>query len=361
MLEPVGWAKFNVTNMGICVNQTTASRQISPQNLRSRQKVYLYKDPFGKLRIEDKLKRIMTRYKFYTADVFSDRIFGGNQLAVFPEARGLEPDLMQKIAKEFNLSETAFVFPPENDRHTKKLRIFTPATELPFAGHPTVGTAFVLASIGEIPLAENQTEIILEEGVGSVPVSIYSQAGKPVSTYLTAAKLPEFTDNLISSDTIAQTLSLKESDLILGEWSPTSVSCGVPFLFVPLRDRDALARARINREYWDKYLKSSSAPDIYLFCLDPEREDSDIRARMFAPSMGIEEDPATGAAASALAGYLGVRNPTQNGIVKWTVEQGFEMGRPSIIKVEAEKADKQIIKVRVGGRSIMVSEGIIEI
>ena len=303
----------------------------------------------------------MAKYKFYTADVFTEHIFGGNQLAVFPDARGLNKDLMQAIAKEFNLSETAFVFPPENSSNTKKLRIFTPATELPFAGHPTVGTAYVLASIGAISLQETKTEIVFEEGVGFVPVSIYAQAGQPVSSYLTAAKLPEFGDDLISSDIIAQALSLREKDLLLGEWSPQAASCGVPFLFIPVRDRDALARAVLNREYWHKYLKSSWAPDLYIFCLDPERKESDIRSRMFAPSMGIEEDPATGAAASALAGYLGVRNSTKDGIVKWQVEQGFEMGRPSILQVEAEKVNGQIVRVRVGGRSIMVSEGTINI
>lgn len=303
----------------------------------------------------------MTRYKFYTTDVFTEQIFGGNQLAVFPDASGLETDLMQNIAKEFNFSETAFVFPPKDSNNTKKLRIFTPATELPFAGHPTVGTAYVLAAIGAIPLTNTKTDIIFEEGVGLVPVSIYSQGGKPTSAYLTAAKLPELADNLISYDIIAQILSLEEKDLLLGEWQPQIASCGVPFLFVPLRDRPTLARASLHRDSWQKYLKSTSAPDIYLFCFDPEREESDIRSRMFAPSMGIEEDPATGAAASALAGYLGVRNSTTDGVIKWQVEQGFEMGRPSILQVEAEKTQGKITKVRVGGSSIMVTEGIMNI
>ena len=187
----------------------------------------------------------MAHYKFYTADVFTEQIFGGNQLAVFPDAQGLDTELMQKIAKEFNLSETAFVFPPDNADNTKKLRIFTPAVELPFAGHPTVGTAYVLASIGAIPLAETTTEIVFEEGVGLVPVSINVKAGKPLSTYLTAAKLPEFGDDSIPPELIAQTISLQTQDLLLGEWSPQAVSCGVPFLFIPLRDRDALARASL--------------------------------------------------------------------------------------------------------------------
>ncbi len=303
----------------------------------------------------------MARYKFYTADVFTNALFGGNQLAVFPDARGIPGSLMQKIAREFNLSETAFVFPPADPRYTKRLRIFTPGTELPFAGHPTIGTAHVLASIGEIFLEQETTQVVFEEGVGPVRVAIHSQAGKPVSAYLTAAQLPKLGPTPPEPSTIAAILSLSEDDLLVGEWSSAAVSCGVPFLFVPVRDSDALRSASVNREHWNSYLKSFWAPHLYLFCFEPERKGSDLRARMFAPAMGIEEDPATGAAASALAGYLGVRNSISSGVLRWTVEQGFEMGRPSILDVQAEKVDGQIVAVRVGGQSVMVSEGVIEI
>jgi len=303
----------------------------------------------------------MPRYKFYTADVFTNAIFGGNQLAVFPDAQGIPDHLMQKIAGEFNLSETAFVFPPTAPRHTKRLRIFTPGTELPFAGHPTVGTAHVLAAIGEILLEEETTKVVFEEGVGPVGVAIHSRGGKPVSAYLTAAQLPQFGPNPPELSTIATILCLNEDDLLGSEWSSAAVSCGVPFLFVPVRDRNALRRASVNRECWNSHLKSFWAPHLYLFCFDPERQGSDLRARMFAPAMGIEEDPATGAAASALAGYLGIRNSISSGVIQWTVEQGFEMGRPSILDVQAEKVDGQIVAVRVGGQSVMVSEGAIEI
>ena len=303
----------------------------------------------------------MARYKFYTADVFTNQIFGGNQLAVFPDGKGISSELMQKIAKEFNLSETAFVLPPQETNHTRQLRIFTPGTELPFAGHPTIGTAHVLAAIGEIPLPEETTEIVFEEGVGAVPVVIHSQGGKPISAYLTAAQLPEFSSNIPETAIIAQILSLQETDLLLGEWSPDAVSCGVPFLFVPLRSRSALGKVSINREYWQKYLKSYWAPHLYVFCFEPELEGSDLRARMFAPAMGIEEDPATGAAASALAGYLGVRDSNSDGLLQWRVEQGFEIARPSLLEVQAEKVKGQIVAVRVGGESVMVSEGTIEI
>ncbi|MEM9508075.1 MAG: PhzF family phenazine biosynthesis protein [Cyanobacteria bacterium P01_E01_bin.35] len=304
----------------------------------------------------------MVSYKFYTADVFTDHILGGgNQLAVFPDAKGLSSEMMQKIAKEFNLSETAFVLPPQNSNNTKKLRIFTPSTELPFAGHPTIGTAHVLAAIGEILIENQSTEIICEEGVGDVRVVIHSQDGKPVAANLTTAQLPEFIPNPPEASIIARILSLKTGDLPLGKWSPEAVSCGVSFLFVPVRDRAALGKISLNLELWQKHLQASQAPQLYVFCFDSELEGSDIRARMFAPAMGIAEDPATGAAASALAGYLGVRDQTESGLLQWRVEQGFEMGRPSILEVEAEKQAGQIVKVRVGGQSVMVSEGEIEI
>lgn len=303
----------------------------------------------------------MTRYTFYTADVFTNTIFGGNPLAVFPDARGLSSTLMQNIAKEFNLSETAFVLPPKNPRHTKQLRIFTSSVELPFAGHPTLGTAHVLAAIGAVSLAAESTEIIFEEKVGPIRIIIRSQAGKPVSTSLEAAKLPEFGPNPPVTATIASILSLSEDDLLKGQWSPAAVSCGVPFLFVPVRDRTSLGKASVNREQWSHHLKSFWSPHLYLFCFDPERQGSDLRARMFAPAMGIEEDPATGAAASAFAGYLGDRNSVTNGTLRWTVEQGFEMGRPSILNIQAQKHEGAISSVQVGGQSVLVSEGAIEV
>ncbi|MBE9190643.1 PhzF family phenazine biosynthesis protein [Gloeocapsopsis crepidinum LEGE 06123] len=302
----------------------------------------------------------MAKYRFYTADVFTDVIFGGNQLAVFPDARGIPDSLMQNIAREFNLSETAFVFPPAQPDRTKHLRIFTPGTELPFAGHPTIGTAHVLAAIGEI-LLEEETTVIFEEEVGPVNVVIYAQNGQPVSAYLTAAQLPQFGPNPPEPSIIAAILGLHEDDVLVGEWSSAAVSCGVPFLFVPVRDRNALCQASVNREHWNSHLKSFWAPHLYVFCFDPELQGSDLRARMFAPAMGIEEDPATGAAASALAGYLGDRYSSSHGVLRWIVEQGFEMNRPSMINVQAQKVDGHIVAVQVGGQSVMVSEGVIEI
>jgi trans-2,3-dihydro-3-hydroxyanthranilate isomerase len=301
------------------------------------------------------------RYRFYTADVFTDRAFGGNPLAVFPDGRDLSSEQMQRVARELNLSETVFVCPAERPRHTRRLRIFTPSAELPFAGHPTIGTAHVLASIGEIALERDVTNIVFEEGVGSVPVRIHARDGRPIFAQLAAPRLPEFGPPPPSLETIAATVSLYPSDLLRAEAGPQAVSCGVPFLFVPVRDKEAIRRVRVNREQWERSLSSYWAPHLYVFAYDAEVNGSSLRARMFAPALGIEEDPATGAAATALAGYLGVRDGRSDATLRWRIEQGFEMGRPSILHVEADKRDGAIISIRVGGASVLVSEGTMEV
>ena len=301
------------------------------------------------------------RYRFYTTDVFTERIFGGNPLAVFPRAQGLSPAQMQRIAGELNLSETAFVTPPEDTAYTQRVRIFTPRVELPFAGHPTIGTAFVLAATGQVALSGEQTQMVFEEQVGSVRVDVQAQDGQPVSARLWAAQMPEFGPPTPGRRELAGLLSLGEEAMADASLTPQAVSCGVPFTFIPLRDRRALAKARLDVTLWNQLLRDFWAPHVYCITLDPEQEGHDVRARMFAPAMGIEEDPATGAAASALAGYLGSREASRDGILRWTIEQGFEMGRPSLLEVEADKREGEIAAVRVGGKCVLVSEGWMEV
>jgi len=301
------------------------------------------------------------RYRFLTADVFTDRPFGGNPLAVFPDARGIPGERMQQIAREFNLSETVFVLPPEDPAHTRKLRIFAPASELPFAGHPTVGTAFVLAATDEIPLTGGETHIVFEEGVGPVPVMIRAEGGKPVFSQLTAAKLPEVGPPPPPLPELAEMLSLDPADLLDGKDAPEAVSCGVPFLYIPLRDRDAVRRARLVLDRWEALVAGYWATEVYVFARDPELPGSHARSRMFAPRMGITEDPATGAATASFGGYLASRAPERDGTLRWVIEQGFEMGRPSILHLEVDKQDGRITAVRVGGSSVLVSEGWMEV
>jgi len=302
-----------------------------------------------------------TRHRFLTADVFTNRPFAGNQLAVFPDAAGIPDEHLQAIAREFNLSETVFVYPPADKRHTRRLRIFTPAEELPFAGHPTVGTAFVLASLGEIPLAGAETRIVFEEGVGPVPVMLRGSGREPTFAQLTAAKLPETGPPPPGRTFLAELLGLDAADILGGMTSPQAVSCGLAFLFVPVRDRDAVKRARIRMDHWESTLKSYWAPQVMVFSRDPEQAGADVRARVFVPGLAVPEDPATGSAAAALGGYLGSRDGTADGTLRYLVEQGVEMGRPSYLHIEVDKRAGEITAVRVGGECALMMEGTLEL
>jgi len=192
-------------------------------------------------------------------------------------------------------------------------------------------------------------------------VTIVAEAGRPVAAQLVSARLPEFGPSPPPDAAVAAVLSLEESDLLLAPYAPQAVSCGVPFLFVPLKNRAALERVRVDRQRWERLLSTWWAPHLYPLTFDPELPGSHLRARMFAPAMGIAEDPATGAAAAALGGYLALREALASGAFRWVVEQGFEMGRPSLLEVEADKSDAQVQEVRVGGASVMVAQGSMEV
>ncbi|HZF26101.1 MAG TPA: PhzF family phenazine biosynthesis protein [Steroidobacteraceae bacterium] len=298
-----------------------------------------------------------TQYDFHTLDVFTQKRFGGNPLAVFPDAIGLDSALMQTIAGEMNLSETVFVQPPADTRAHCKVRIFTPARELPFAGHPTVGTGYLLATLGRIPLREERTTVLFEEGVGLVPVEVRTRDGKADFVQLTAAKLPEFGPSPPDRMQLAAMLHIQPDDILDGVDRPQAASCGVPFLFVPVRDRGVLARAAPDTARWRAALGDYWAREVFVFCRDPELPGSNLRARMFAPEAGITEDPATGGACAALGGYLGVRATIADGTLHWVVEQGFEMKRPSLLHIETDLKGGRIAAVRVGGHSVLVSQG----
>jgi trans-2,3-dihydro-3-hydroxyanthranilate isomerase len=303
----------------------------------------------------------MTRFRYLTADVFTDVPFGGNQLAVFPDARGIPEHRLQDVAREFNYSETTFVYPASDREHTRRVRIFTPGTELPFAGHPTVGTAHVLAATGELSLTGDETRIVFEELVGPVPITIRTERGQPTFCQLSVAKLPEEGPVPPPREALAGLLGLEPADLLDGEWAPRGWTCGVPYLFIPVRDRDAVARARVDVAAWERVLAGTWAPEPFVFARDGERAGSQLHGRMFAPGFGISEDPATGSAAVAMAGYLARRESRRDGTLRWRLEQGFEMGRPSILDIEADLARGEITGVRVGGASVIVCEGTMEI
>ncbi|MCC6931070.1 MAG: PhzF family phenazine biosynthesis protein [Gemmatimonadaceae bacterium] len=300
-------------------------------------------------------------YAFHTTDVFTSTRFGGNQLAVLTDARGLSTAEMHAIAREFNYSESTFVLPPDDRSHTRRVRIFTPGGEVPFAGHPTVGTALVLAVTGELPLDGDETKIVLEEGVGPVAVSIRAANGVPDFAELSVARLPEVLSPVPAADVLAAMLSLGTDDLAGGAFHPQAVSCGLPFTFVPLRSRDAVRRARLKLDLWESALARTPAHMVMVFALDAEDPAHQVRARMFAPGESVPEDPATGSACAALGGYLGLRDHTATGTLRWIVEQGYEMGRPSLLHVSCDKRVGAITAVRVGGSAVLVSSGTIRL
>ena len=295
--------------------------------------------------------------RYHTLDVFTDRPFGGNPLAVFPDARGLDGATMQALARELNLSETVFVLPPEDPRHAARLRIFTPGGELPFAGHPTVGTALLLADLGLAGDEGERVEFVLEEGVGPVPVAVERRGGRAVAAELTTALLPSRGEVRLTRAEIAALVSLQPEDLAGGEDAPESWSCGVPFLVVPLAGRAALARARVVPDLLAALGAERAPREIFLFCREPEHPGAQLRARMFAPGLGVTEDPATGSAVAAFAGYLAARAGSASGERTWVVEQGVEMGRPSLLRLTVDLTAGAPTRVRVGGAAVRMSEG----
>jgi trans-2,3-dihydro-3-hydroxyanthranilate isomerase len=276
-------------------------------------------------------------------DVFTDRPGGGNPLAVFPDAPVLSDTEMQSIAREIGLSETVFVRPPNRAGALRSLRIFTPEMELPFAGHPTIGTAQLLVELGATPRLDALAPVrfVLDERVGPIEVEVVPQADGGYFSWLTVARSPERGPAPPPVNDLARMIGLLSSDVVD---DPCAYSAGVPFLYVPVRDVETLNRARMDVSRWRESVAAFWAPHVYLMVI----ADRTVHARMFAPAMGIDEDPATGAAAAALAGYLWDRHG-QSG--RWVIHQGVQMGRPSELHVEL-RGGTGLEQVRVGGAAV---------
>lgn len=296
------------------------------------------------------------RYRFLTCDVFTATRFGGNQLAVLPEASGLSERQMQRIAREFNFSETTFVLPAEQG-HTRRLRIFTPAAEVPFAGHPNVGSAFVLATLGELGPLDQALRITFEEKAGLVPIVVERRDGL-IRCELAAPERLSL-GRSIGAEVIARALALEADDVVTRTHPPQVASVGLRFLFTELRDRAALQRARPRMDGFDALAADGMPPEVFLYV--HSRDEFDIRARMFAPMDGVPEDPATGSANGALAALLAGYDRAPSGSYRWRVAQGVEMGRPSLLEISAEKRNGEVVEARVAGTSVLVSEGEIEV
>jgi len=298
--------------------------------------------------------------RFHTLDVFTTQRHGGNPLAVVLDADGLNTGDMQRIAREFSLSETTFVSKAEQTGTDFRVRIFTPAAELPFAGHPTVGTACILAELGLAPQGAD-VRFVLGETVGPVSVRVLREPGQPAFAQLSVAKLPEYGTAAPSIDVLAKLLGL-ETDAFPAEGpGPRVVSCGVPFLLVPVKAPERLAGIDVDTILLRQTLRGLAAggpPLVGIFVYAGAYE-QDWQARMFAPEFGVVEDPATGSAAAALAGALAAEHAQRDGLLRWKLAQGVEMGRHSLLHLEADKQDGAVIAVRVGGHAVRVSEGLL--
>ncbi len=291
---------------------------------------------------------------FHTLDVFTDLAFAGNPLAVVLEADGLNSAQMQQLAREFNLSETVFVLKSTRTDADVRVRIFTPVTELPFAGHPTVGTACLLADLGWLP--REVTRIVLEENVGLVPVRLLQQADQPWFGELTTAKSPELREADFDVGALPAVLGIDAAAIT----SVRLASCGNPFVVVTVRQPEVLQGIDFDATAARRLLANSWGHAIYIVAKGYEGE---WRTRMFAPDLGVTEDPATGSAAVAFAGALALDALArgEQGELAWTLHQGVEMGRPSLLQASASIAEGKVVAVRVGGHAVRVSEGRIRI
>jgi trans-2,3-dihydro-3-hydroxyanthranilate isomerase len=292
--------------------------------------------------------------RYVTVDVFTDRAFGGNPLAVVLDAGGLSTAQMQAIASEFNYSETTFVLPPHDPANDAQVRIFTVNQEIPFAGHPNVGTAFVLATLAAKPLER----LLFEEGAGLVPVEILKQDGRVVGAELTApqplTKLTPF-----SAEQAAAVVSLSSADIRTDRHPPQIVSVGLPFLTVELASRDALRRARPDAAAFARTFPCDGSDAVYFYTRDvPAAEACDLQAWMFHPgSSGLSEDPATGSATVATAALLADLAGERDAELSLRIGQGVDMGRPSLLLTRVRKANGVVASAHVGGACVPMMEG----
>jgi trans-2,3-dihydro-3-hydroxyanthranilate isomerase len=282
--------------------------------------------------------------RFHLVDVFAERRYTGNQLAVVESRGALSDDRMQQVAAEMDYSETTFIESFEERDGGYDVRIFTPRAEIPFAGHPTLGTAFVLRE-----QADTGDKITLNLGVGQVPVRVERDEDR--ETLWMTQQPAEFGESL-ARETLADVLSLTLEDLD-GEWPVQVVSTGLPTVVVPLVDRDALEQCEIDRRAYDALVGDRDAKNILVFCTEPRDDTNDLAVRVFAPGLGVPEDPATGSSNGCLAGYLDHYNYFGGGDIDVRIEQGYEMGRPSLLHLRADATQT----IEVGGRVVPVARG----
>lgn len=290
---------------------------------------------------------------FYTLDVFTKIALAGNPLAVVLDSEGLSDQAMQSIAKEFNLSETVFLFPPKNPKNRAALRIFTPATELPFAGHPTVGTAVLFAMVD----GQAHSSFGLEEQVGLVACTASRISDCEGEAIFTLPRLPESIAEPASSSMIAAALGVSVDEIGFDHHCPLVASAGVGFTYVPLKTKDTVTRAAIKSAQWTEAFKAAGRPNAFVYTRETQEAGHHFHARMFAPHLGIGEDPATGSAVAGFArAFVDFEKPA-DGTHRIVIEQGYAMGRPSQITLEMDLKGNGLVAARIGGSAIIVCDG----
>jgi len=296
--------------------------------------------------------------KYVCIDVFTDTSFSGNQLAVVLGGEKLNSSLMQSIAREFNYSETVFLLKPHDLRANYRVRIFTPQREIPFAGHPLVGTAYAAVWEEVIGVAEPKTTILQETGIGILPVEIYFRNGRVEMVTITHGK-PKLLDMVENTRSIARALGLPTDSLGIKDLKPQIVSTGLKQLIVPAKNIDSVEKCSPNFSLVKKLENKLNITGILIFTLEAKYSDCLAHARFFAPSVGVYEDPATGSAAGCLGAYLVKHKAidTSKQPVSFIIEQGVEMNRPSKIYVEVEHSDTEPVTVKVGGNAVKIMEG----
>ena len=305
----------------------------------------------------------MKEYAFNQVDVFTNKPFGGNPLAVFHDAQGLTSEEMQQIAREMNLSETTFVLPPQDKNADFKVRIFTPAAELPFAGHPVVGTHWVLGHLGMVDLKEPVTHVTFELGVGILPASLLVSKGRVEKVVMTQDK-PTYHTIVEDITDLAKGLGLSPEEISDSGLQVQVVSTGLPQMMVPIRSLSsiqALDPGRLDTVSLNRACAACGTDIVLVFSLETEQPEADVHTRVFAPLHGVPEDPATGSANGALGAYLVQHRvvPITEPTVFITSEQGSEIGRSSTLFIEVDVVEGKPTTVRVGGNVVAVAEGII--
>ena len=301
-------------------------------------------------------------YNYYIADVFTRRIFNGAQIAVFPNADGLSDQQMQLAARELNLTETVFVFHPVSEGTTRKMRIFSPLGEIDFAGHPIIATAYVLGSCGDIDLTEAITHVVFEQNAGPIDVNISANQGKP-SFVQFSRKVSAIIDRFAPTDEeLANILAIKQSELDHKKYSPRLVSCGFPYLIVPVWSYESVRNAKFNYSAWSQSIApQTAAQEILLFAPKTPFVDSDFNARLLGPRIGINEDPPVGSAMPAFASYLCSFEHTRKGTHTFAVDRGDAHSRRSVLNLEMDHKGLGQLVLRIGGEAVMVATGMMTI